>query len=110
MKKMKLFRKIQITAACMLTLAGLLLYGCSQQADTTSTPAAAPISTNDMSAVVTNSAPASQNDVPAVVTNSAPAVTNEVPAGTTNSALLPESALPISTNPLPAATPIPATQ
>jgi hypothetical protein len=107
---MKLFRKIQITTASVLMLAGLLLYGCGQQADTTSAPAAAPISTNDLSAGVTNSTPTPQNDVPAIATNSVPAITNEVPAATTNSALLPESALPVSTNPLPAATPIPATQ
>jgi len=102
---MKLFRKIQIIAAS--ALAGLLLCGCSQQADTTSVPAAAPISTNDVRAVVTNSTPASVNDVPAVATNSVPAITNDVPPATTNSSMLPESAMPVSTNPLPAATPMP---
>jgi hypothetical protein len=104
---MKLFRKIQITAAS--ALAGLLLGGCGQQADTTSAPAAAPISTHDAPAVVTNAAPASGNDVPAVATNSVPAITNDVPPATTNSSMLPESAMPVSTNPLPAATPMPTT-
>jgi hypothetical protein len=93
---MKLFRKIQITAASALV--GLSLYGCNQPVET-STPAATetPVTT-------------STNSPSSVVTNSAPALTNDAPATTTNSSLLPESTMPVSTNELPTAAPLPVTQ
>jgi len=97
---MKSLRNIQIAAAG--TLAGLLLYGCSQQQETTSAP-----STNQET-TTQPTAPAPTNNPPDSAT--APSPTNNLPDSTTAASPLPVTAIPTSTNALPTAAPLPVTQ
>jgi len=104
---MKPIRKIQIAAAS--ALAGLFLWGCNEQVQTTGLPPA----TQGADAQSSTQTTASMT-VPTTTNNLSTPATDPSSAPTSTAALasapLPESALPAATNELPTAAPLPVTQ
>jgi hypothetical protein len=101
---MKFLRKIQIAATSALV--GLSLYGCSQQASTTSAPSTNQDTTAQPTAQMMSPTPTNNQPDPAT----APSPTNNAPDSTTAASPLPETTMPTSTNQLPTTAPLPVTQ
>jgi uncharacterized lipoprotein NlpE involved in copper resistance len=95
---------LQIVAAT--TLAGLLLVGCNQQANSSGTSAAAPEDPATQS-LPQATAPASTND--ATASTNTPSSTADQPTNTTDRSGLRETDIATSTNEIPPSPPMPVT-